>query len=110
MSGLPAQENINILTLGSYDLLIDMEWLDARKTKLDCYSKTLECENEEGIRVTLQGIQSVVLVRQISALQVKKYCRMGCPLYAIQVLNSVENHKPILENHPILREYKDVFP
>jgi hypothetical protein len=26
------------------------------------------------------------------------------------VLNSVENNKPILENHPILREYKYVFP
>jgi hypothetical protein len=31
-------------------------------------------------------------------------------LYAIQVLNSIENNKPILEGHPILREYKYVFP
>jgi hypothetical protein len=31
-------------------------------------------------------------------------------LHAIQVLESVENDKPNLENHPILREYKDVFP
>jgi hypothetical protein len=41
---------------------------------------------------------------------VKKYCKKGWPLYAIQVLNSVENDKPNLEDHPILREYKDVFP
>jgi hypothetical protein len=41
---------------------------------------------------------------------VKKYCRKGCPLYAIQVLNSVEDNKPSLEDHPILREYKYVFP
>jgi hypothetical protein len=40
---------------------------------------------------------------------VKKYCRKGCPLYAIQVLNFVENEKLSLENHPILREYKDVL-
>jgi hypothetical protein len=31
-------------------------------------------------------------------------------LYAIQVLDSVEDNKPSLEDHPILREYKDVFP
>jgi hypothetical protein len=31
-------------------------------------------------------------------------------LYAIQVLNYVEDNTPILEDHPILREYKDVFP
>jgi hypothetical protein len=87
-----------------------MDWLASHKTKLDCYSKNLECENEEGTRVTLQGIQNSVSVRQISTLQVKKYCRKGCSLYEIQVMNSVENNKPILEDHPILREYKDVFP
>jgi hypothetical protein len=58
--GFPTQENLNILPLGSYDLLISMDWLDAHKTKLDCYSKTLECENEEGKRVTLQGIQNPI--------------------------------------------------
>jgi hypothetical protein len=40
---------------------------------------------------------------------VKKYCIKGCPLYEIKVPNSVENDKPSLENHPILREYKYVF-
>jgi hypothetical protein len=87
-----------------------MNWLDAHKTKLDCYNKTLECENEEGRRVTLQGVQNHVSVRQISSLQVKKYCRKGCPLYAIQVLNSIENEKSSLEDHSILKEYKCVFP
>jgi hypothetical protein len=93
--------NLNVLHLRSYDLLIGMEWLAAHKIKLDYYSKTLECENEEGRRVTLQGIQNPVSMRQISTLQVNKYCRQGCPLYAIQVLNSVENEKTNLEDHPI---------
>jgi hypothetical protein len=39
----------------------------------------------------------------------KKYCIKGCPLYAIQVLEFVEDDKPNLEDHPILREYKDGF-
>jgi hypothetical protein len=41
---------------------------------------------------------------------VKKYCRKQCPLYVIQVLNFVEDSTIILEHHPILKEYKDVFP
>jgi hypothetical protein len=49
-------------------------------------------------------------VRQILALQMRKYCRKGCPLYAIQVLKTIEGDKPSLEDHPILREYRDVFP
>jgi hypothetical protein len=73
-------------------------------------NKNLECEYEEGRKITLQGIQNHVSVRQISSLQVRKYCKKGCPLYAIQVLNSIEENKPSLEDHPILREYKYVFP
>jgi hypothetical protein len=40
----------------------------------------------------------------------RKYCRKGCPLYVIQVLGSVKDDKPSLEDHPTLREYRDVFP
>jgi hypothetical protein len=87
-----------------------MDRLVAHKTKLERYNKTFDFEDEEGRRITLQGIQKPVSVRQISSLQVNKYCRKGHPLYAIQVLDSVENNKPILEDHPILREYKYVFP
>jgi hypothetical protein len=110
MDGFPTQATLNILPLGSYDLLIGMDWLVAYKTKLDCYHKTLECVKEEGRKITLQGIQKLVSVRQISSLQMKKYCRKGCPLYEIQVLESIEDDRPNLEDHPILREYRDVFP
>jgi hypothetical protein len=96
MDGFPTQATLNILPLGSYDLLIGMNWLSTYKTKLDSYHKTLECENEEGKKMTLQEIQRPVSVRQISTLQMKNNCRKGCPLYAIQVLEYVEDEKPNL--------------
>ena len=98
-----------MLPLGSYDMLIGMDWLAAHKTKLDCYNKTLECEDEEGRKITLQGIQKNFSVRQILSLQVKKYCRKGCPLYAIQLLNYVKDSETNLKKYPILRKYTDVF-
>jgi hypothetical protein len=39
----------------------------------------------------------------------KKYFIKRCSLYAIQVLESIEDEKPNLEDHRILREYKDIF-
>ena len=36
------QAPLNVLPLGSYDLLIGMDWLAAHKDKLDYYHKTLE--------------------------------------------------------------------
>jgi hypothetical protein len=110
MGGLPTRGTLNILPLGSYDLLIGMDWLASYKTKLDYYHKTSECVNEEGRKTTLQRIQKNVSVRQTSTLKMKKYYRKVCSLYATQVLKSVDNDKPNLEDHPILREYKDVFP
>jgi hypothetical protein len=106
----PTQTTLNLLSLGSYDLLIGMVWLAAHKARLDCYHKTFECVSKEGKKITLQGIRKPVSVRQISALQMRKCCRKGCPLYEIQVLKTIEGDKPRLDDHPILREYRDVFP
>jgi hypothetical protein len=65
MGGLPTRATLNVLPLGSYDLLIGMDWLVAYKTKVEFYHKTLECVNKEGKTMTLQGIQNPVSVRQI---------------------------------------------
>ena len=43
MDGLFTYANLNILPLGSYDIPIGMDWLEAHKVKLDCYNKTFEC-------------------------------------------------------------------
>ena len=102
--------NLYVTILGSYDIVIGMDWLAAHKAKMDCYYKTLECVSEEGKRINLQGIRKPVSVRQISALQMRKYCRKGCPLYAVQVLKTTEGANTSPEDHPILREYRDVFP
>ena len=37
MDGLVTYVNLNILPLGSYDVLIGMDWLEAHRVSLDCY-------------------------------------------------------------------------
>jgi hypothetical protein len=65
MGEFPTQATLNILPLGSYDLLIGMDWLATYRYRLDYYHKTLECVSEGGRRITLQGIQKLVSVRRI---------------------------------------------
>ena len=43
MDGLVTYVDLNVLPLGSYDILIGMDWFE---TKLDCYNKTFECMDE----------------------------------------------------------------
>ena len=42
MKGLVTCVDLNVLPLGSYDVLIGMDWLEAHRVKLDCYNKNFE--------------------------------------------------------------------
>jgi hypothetical protein len=110
MDGLQTQEVLNILPLGSYDVLLGMDWLFSHKEKLNCYEKILECRDEKSNARILQGIRKLVAIRQISMLQLKKFSRKGCPLYAIQVLKSTEGKEVKVQYHPVLWDFRDVFP
>ena len=67
--------------------------------KLDCYNKNFECMNEEGNLVVMKGIPKVILVRQVLAMQLKKFCRKGCQLYAAHNLETTRDENPRLEDY-----------
>ena len=48
MNGLVTYVDMNVLPLGSYDILLGMDWLESHRVKLDHYNKTFECMDEEG--------------------------------------------------------------
>ena len=69
MNGLVTCVDLNVLPLGSYDVLIGMDCtLEAHIVKLDCYNKTFECMDEEGKPIVVRGIPKVISMRQISAM------------------------------------------
>ena len=76
MNGLITCVDLNILPLGSYDVLTDMDCLEAHRVNLDCYNKTFEC-TDEGNPVVVNGIPNVISLQQVSTMQWKKFCRKG---------------------------------
>ena len=50
----------------------------------------------------VKGIQKVISVRQVSAMQLKKFCRKGFQLYATLILEAPENGTPRLEDFHVL--------
>ena len=68
MSQFETQVKLNVLSLGSYGVLIGMDWLEKNQVILDCFQKTFTCLNNEGERITVTGIPRKIFVRQISAL------------------------------------------
>lgn len=49
-------EDLNVLLLGSYDVLIGMDWLDKRCSLINYKYKTINYMDEEGMRQEIQGI------------------------------------------------------
>jgi hypothetical protein len=65
MNRLNTKVDVNIIPLGSYDCLIDMDWLEKHHVVLDCYNKTIICVDEKGQQGNIQGIPRVVVVIEI---------------------------------------------
>jgi hypothetical protein len=61
-NGLSTREDLNILSLGSYDYLIGMDWLDQNHAIPDCHKKEFTSLDEEGNLRKFQGIPRVVVV------------------------------------------------
>ena len=63
------------------------------------HNKTFECTDEEGILVVVKGILKVISVRQVSTMQLKKFCRKGFQLYATHIMEPTGDETPRLEDY-----------
>eukprot|EP00253_Pinus_taeda_P012142 PITA_12142 len=107
----PITADLNILPLGSYDILISMDWVEKHWSLVDCKTKVIYYRDQQGNSKEMQGIRRPVQVRPITANQLVKCVRKGCQVYAIQVgyVNS-KDKSASLNNIPVIQEFTDVFP
>ena len=101
---------MNVIPLGSYDVFIGMDWMEASRVNIDCYNNTFESLDEEGNLKVVKGIPKVISVRKISTMKLNTLCRKGCRVYVAHVLEATENETPRLEDFHVLQEFRDVFP
>ena len=78
---------LNVLPLGSYNILIGMDQLEQHRVILNCYDKTFTCINNEKKSISVKGIPRKTTIRQISALQLKRVVRKGCKAYAVTIID-----------------------
>jgi hypothetical protein len=109
MKGMSTKAELNILPLGSYNCLIGMDWLDHHHALLDCCNKRFTCLDKDGNQVTVQGIPRAMVVREISAMQLKKCYQKGCQLFAARVEKASRDEVSNLEDHKVIKEFKDIF-
>ena len=106
-SQFKTQVKLNVLPLGSYDVLIGMDWLEKYQVVLNWFEKTFNFLDDKGERITVKRIPRKVSVRQISALQMKKVVRKCCKVFFVHVINeehlNKENKLKFTFDIPILK-------
>ena len=70
--------DLRITPLGSYDVVLGMDWLYAHSTKMDCWQKRVECVDDDGISRVILGVKRPISLRMISAMQLRQCLRKGC--------------------------------
>ena len=98
---------VYFMALGTYKLVIGMDWLESHRAWVDCSGKTILCLNDVGETIQIQGIKRKLSFRFISAMQMKWCLRKGCQVYAVQEVS--KDKGPSLEQYLILSEFPDVF-
>jgi hypothetical protein len=101
--------NLYVTILGSYDVVIGLDWLESHEAILNCKMKWLSIVDDEGKGRVIVGRNQGVSLRFVSSLQLRKSMRKGCKLYAVLALNEkgvVEG----LEHLPVVKEFVDVCP
>ena len=53
---------LNILPLGSYDILIGMDWIEHHKTIINCLHKSFDSIDEKGNYHTIKGVYRPVSI------------------------------------------------
>ena len=106
------QDKLNGLPLGSYDILISMDWMEKYQVILNWFHKTFTCLNDRGEMIIVIDIPTKFFVRQISALQMKKAVIKGCKVFFVHIINNEQIDKKDKLNFndiPILPDFLDVF-
>ena len=109
MDGLVTWVYLNVLPLGSYEIVIKNDFSKAHRENIDCYNKTFECLDEEGNLRVVKGFPKVNLGRMSSTMQLEKFYGKGRRVYVAHVLEIAENGTPRLEGFHIYRKSGMLF-
>ena len=85
MNGISTTTHINVLLLGSYNMLLGMDWLHIHRTMIDCYSMALKYLGNDGEMRILQVKKKHTPVRIVITMQEKHSSRTGCVLFGVHI-------------------------
>ncbi|KAJ0950618.1 putative nucleotidyltransferase, Ribonuclease H [Helianthus annuus] len=97
------------ITLGSFDVIIGMDWLSKYQAEILCKEKIVRVPLPSGESFSVQGHRSGATFSIISAMKAQKCLRKGYPAMLALVTDSQPDERKI-GDFPVVCEFPDVFP
>lgn len=111
MGSISTSVDLHIIPLGSYDVVLGMDWLELHGATINCRQKIIKCRDDWGKNLEIRGIQHPISLRMISAMQMKRSLRKGCQVFAVSLREfEDEDGEKKSFDHSVLQEFIDVFP
>nr|GEX23029.1 putative reverse transcriptase domain-containing protein [Tanacetum cinerariifolium] len=112
--GHPFNIDLMPVELGSFDVIIDMDWLAKYHALIVCDEKVIRItDRDEVLIIRGDNCDDESKLNIISYMKIQKYIQKGCQVYLAQVTSKKAEDKleeKRLEDVPIIREFPEVFP
>ncbi|GKC23174.1 putative reverse transcriptase domain-containing protein [Tanacetum coccineum] len=104
----PFKIDLMPIKLGSFDVVIGMDWLSKYHAKILCDEKVVHIPIN-GETLIIRGDRSKTRLSLISCIKTERYISRGCQVFIAQVMEKKSDEKR-LEDIPVVREFPEVFP
>ncbi|XP_076901053.1 uncharacterized protein LOC143555371 [Bidens hawaiensis] len=97
------------IELGSFDVVIGMDWLSAHQAAVGCHEKVVRIPVANGEVLTIQGEEGGTAIGVISMLRAQKLLRKG-HLAVLAMVSDTRTEEKRIEDIPVVRDFPEVFP
>nr|GEX67518.1 putative reverse transcriptase domain-containing protein [Tanacetum cinerariifolium] len=114
--GHPFNIHLMLVELGSFDVIIGMDWLANHHTVIVCDDRIVRIPYGDEVLIVQgdeggKGEKSKLSI--ISCTKTQKYIKRGCPIFLAQVTKKEtidKSEEKRLEDVPTVRDFPEVFP
>ncbi|KAD3066671.1 hypothetical protein E3N88_34551 [Mikania micrantha] len=97
------------VTLGSFDVVVGMDWLSANQAEIVCNEKIVRVTLRNGEQISIQGERRGVPLNIMSCMKANKYLQKGYTAILALIAEQPKKERKI-EDIAVVRDFPEVFP
>ncbi|KAD5508134.1 hypothetical protein E3N88_15837 [Mikania micrantha] len=97
------------VTLGSFDVVVGMDWLSANQAEIVCNEKIVRVTLQDGEQLSIHGEQRRIPLNITSCMKANKYLQKGYTAILALIMEQPKKERKI-EDIAVARDFPEVFP